>query len=122
MSDNKAKELYEKDLDDLLEQENEERDRLRELYQTDLIGVLSELHSYVGLEEIHRSREEERIEEELQAFMQHESEKRPCDTPNNPVMRLFNSYGIAAEESGFRRGFQTAMRLCAEVLRGGVAA
>ena len=36
------------------------------------------------------------------------------------ILCITNEYGVAAEESGFRRGFQTAMRLCMEGMRGGV--
>ena len=39
---------------------------------------------------------------------------------SDKILCLANEYGMAAEESGFRRGFQIAMKLCMEGLRGGI--
>lgn len=94
---------------------DEEKNRLKKTYQEDLIGTLSELHTYVGME-IPDSREGKRILERIEQFLKAE---RTSSDVTDKILCLFSEYGIAIEESGFRRGFQVAMRLCMEGITGG---
>jgi len=77
----------------------------------DLVGVLYSLPDYLEIDSRSESREQVDIFNNLDDFL---------NTGNYPyelrdrVTELANNYGIAAEETGFRRGFHTAMRLCME--------
>lgn len=55
-------------LDDFIQRENEERDRLKELYQKDLVGVLSELYAYVGLDIQEQEKDKSILEAEKNGF------------------------------------------------------
>ena len=93
---------------------NETKEKLKELYQKDLIGTLSELHTYFGFE-LYESREGQQVFQRLVDFLDKENYSfREKDA----IIVLANEYGIASEECGFRRGFQTAMRLCMEGMKG----
>lgn len=94
----------------------EEKSRLKEQYQTDLVGTLSELPAYLGME-LWESKEETRVFQKLIEAVQ---DGKDSYDARDAILCLANEYGMAAEESGFRRGFQIAMRLCMEGLKGGV--
>ncbi len=89
---------------------------MRGLYQTDMVGALLKLPDYLDMER-HESAEEKKNYQKLTNFL--DGGKYPFNTKDT-ILCIANDYGVAAEESGFRRGFQTAMRLCMESMRGGV--
>lgn len=115
MKDEEMAEISESGYQKLIQQDMKERDRLKELYQEDLIGALSDLYTYVGME-IQESREESKILSNLESFLHKE---KLSYSVSNKILCLFTNYGIAAEENGFRRGFQVAMRLCMQGITGG---
>ena len=92
-----------------------EENRMKEQYQVDLVGVLSALPNHLGME-LWESKEETKIFNKLTEAVQ---EGKDSFDVQDTILCLANEYGIAAEESGFRRGFQIAMRLCMEGLKGG---
>lgn len=94
----------------------EEKGKIRRLYEKDLVSTLSELRYYLDID-IPESVQEQKKYGELEEFL--DGGKYPFKTRDR-ILCIANEYGIAAEESGFRRGFQTAMRLCMEGMRGGV--
>ncbi len=94
----------------------EEKGKMRHLYEKDLVSTLSELRYYLDID-IPESVQEQKKYGELEEFL--DGGKYPFKTRDR-ILCIANEYGIAAEESGFRRGFQTAMRLCMEGMRGGV--
>ena len=77
---------------------------------------ISELRYYLDID-IPESVQEQKKYGELEEFLN--GGKYPFKTKDR-ILCIANEYGVAAEESGFRRGFQTAMRLCMEGMRGGV--
>ncbi len=89
---------------------------MRGLYQTDMVAALLKLPDYLDMER-HESAEEKKNFQKLTNFL--DGGKYSFNTKDT-ILCITNDYGIAAEESGFRRGFQTAMRLCMEGMRGGV--
>lgn len=89
---------------------------MRGLYQTDIVGALLKLPDYLDMER-HESAEEKENFQKLTNFL--DGGKYSFNTKDT-ILCIANEYGVAAEESGFRRGFQTAMRLCMEGMRGGV--
>ncbi len=89
---------------------------MRELYLTDMVGTLIRLPDYLDIER----RESIKEEKEFQRLTEFLNEGEHSYSTKDTILCITNDYGIAAEESGFRRGFQTAMRLCMESMRGGV--
>lgn len=92
------------------------KNEMRELYQADMVGTLLKLPDYLDMER-HESAEEKREFQKLADFL--EAGNHPFST-RDTILCITNDYGIAAEESGFRKGFRTAMRLCMEGMGGGV--
>lgn len=101
----------------LLSNEKAERLKMMKQSEEDIVGFLYELPVYLAPERKQESREEARIFEKLTDYLK--DGKHSFDI-RNTILCLANEYGIAAEESGFRRGFQVAMRLCMDGMRGGV--
>ncbi len=100
---------------ELLRVHMEKKEEVRSLYQKDFVGMFSELRYYFDIE-MAESREERKKLGELEEFL--DGGEYSFKT-KNAILCITNEYGVAAEESGFRRGFQTAMRLCMEGMRGG---
>ena len=100
---------------ELYQQNTKRKNKMKEQYQADLVGTLSELPDYLGME-LWESKEETKIFGKLTEAVQ---EGKNSFNVQDTILCLANEYGIAAEESGFRRGFQIAMRLCIEGLKGG---
>lgn len=100
---------------ELYRQNTKRKNKMKEQYQADLVGTLSELPDYLGME-LWESKEETKIFSKLTEAVQ---EGKNSFDVQDTILCLANEYGIAAEESGFRRGFQIAMRLCIEGLKGG---
>lgn len=96
-----------------------ERERCLEMERRskeDIIGFLFELPAQLNPEGVRESQEEVRIFRELTEYL--EDGKYPFSAQDK-IFCLATEYGSAAEEKGFRRGFQTAMKLCVEGMRGG---
>jgi len=100
---------------ELYGQDTERKNKMKEQYQMDLVGTLSELPKYLGMG-LWESKEETKIFGKLTEAVQ---VGKDSFNVQDTILCLANEYGIAAEESGFRRGFQIAMRLCMEGLKGG---
>lgn len=94
----------------------EEKGKMRHLYEKDLVSTLSELRYYLDID-MTESVQEQKKYGELEEFLN--SGKHSFHTKDK-ILCITNEYCVAAEERGFRRGFQTAMRLCMEGMRGGV--
>ena len=108
-----SRESYE----ELLRLGKEDRLKMERQSREDIIGFLYELPTYLNPGNVWASREETRIFGKLTEYLQ--DGKHPYDTQDK-ILCLTTEYGNAAEENGFRRGFQTAMKLCMEGMRGGV--
>ncbi len=108
-----SRESYEK----MLELDKEERLKMDRQSKEDIIGFLCEIPTYLNPQGRQESHEETRIFKKLIDYLKDEKYSfRIQDT----ILCLANEYGNAAEERGFRRGFQTAMNLCMEGMKGGV--
>lgn len=101
----------------ILEQDKVERLKMMEQSRVDMIGFLHEIPNYLNPEGKQESWEEAKIFSKLTDYLK--SENYSFDALDK-ILCLANEYGMAAEESGFRRGFQIAMKLCMEGLKGGV--
>lgn len=94
----------------------EERKKLGDLYQKDMVSAISSLHIYVGIE-LEESRKSQDIFQRLAGTVRaggHVTETQ------DSILCLALEYGIESEENGFRRGFRTAMKLCMDSMGGGV--
>ena len=100
----------------LLEMEKEQKKKLEERAKIDLVGMLYSLPDYFNVEEKTESPEETRIFGSLVDYL---NEGNYSYALRDRVTELASDYGLAAEESGFRRGFKVAMRLCMEGMLGG---
>lgn len=94
----------------------EERKKLGDLYQTDMVSAISSLYTYVGME-LEESRKSQDIFQRLTGTV-----KAGGHVPEtqDSILCLALEYGIESEENGFRRGFRTAMKLCMDSMGGGV--
>lgn len=94
----------------------EEKTKLRELYEKDIVGFFSEIHSFLGME-IPDGKKGTEVLGELDAVLK--AEVNSFDIEDR-ILCLVTEYGIAEEKDGFRRGFQTAMRIGTSGMNGGV--
>lgn len=94
----------------------EERKKLGDLYQRDMVSAISRLYTYVGME-VKESRKGQDIFQRLTESVG--AGGRVTETQDN-ILCLALEYGIESEENGFRRGFRTAMKLCMDSMGGGV--
>lgn len=99
----------------LLRCEKEERLKMMKQLKEDIVGFLYDIPAYLDTEGKQESREETRIFDKLTDYLNGEINSFDI---RNTVSCLVTEYSIASEESGFRRGFHMAMRLCMEGLGG----
>lgn len=102
-------------------EQHEAFEKIREVQaKRDLIGAIhnSEVYELLGFHKVTTAREKE----SWNAFMEalgSVTESAPAKKRNNVEERA-QDFGNDREETGFRLGFHTAMRLCMEGLNGGV--
>lgn len=102
-----------------MEQYEAFRKTMEEQAKSDLIGTIhnSEVYELLGFHKVTTTREKESWEVFAKAL--------GTITESVPVMKrndvedLAQAFGNEREETGFRLGFHTAMRLCMEGLNGG---
>lgn len=100
----------------LYEVSMEERKKLGDLYQKDMVSAISSLYTYVGME-LKESRKGQDI---FQRLTEAVGAGGHVTETQDRILCLVIEYGAESEENGFRRGFRTAMKLCMDSMGGGV--
>lgn len=100
----------------LYEVSMEERKKLGELYQKDMVSAISSLYTYIGME-LKESRKSQDIFQRLTGTVRAGGH---VTKTQDSILCLALEYGVESEENGFRRGFRTAMKLCMDSMGGGV--
>lgn len=93
----------------------EEKEKLKELYESDMAGFFIRLYYFLD-NSIAESNEEKNIYDRLTDI----TEGIGSWEHKNRILSLAEEYRIAAWENGFRQGFETAMRLNGSGVKGGV--
>lgn len=93
----------------------EQKEELKELYETDAAEFFIKLNDFFDIE-----REESTEEKAVFNSIESTIKELPFDIKDR-ILCLAVDYSIAAEDNGFRKGFQTAMRLRGSAMKGGVA-
>lgn len=93
----------------------EEKEKLKELYESDMAGFFIRLYYFLD-KDMAESENEKKI---FDRFMDITEELDSWEHKNR-IQTLVEEYRIAAEENGFRQGFETVMRLNGSGVKGGV--
>lgn len=91
----------------------EEKEKLKELYESDMAGFFIRLYYFLD-NSIAESNEEKNISDRLTDI----TAEMDSWEHKNRILSLAEEYRIAAWENGFRQGFQTAARLNTSSVKG----
>lgn len=93
-----------------------ERGNLKRLYKNDIVEFFIRLEDFLDIEHTD-SEEEKRVFGEIKDA----TKQIGGFAVQDRILSLANAYGVAAQENGFRHGFETAMRISAGGAKGGAA-